>query len=46
MRTRLKGTGIDRDVRGKDNASDHAPVWVELGRPQADAAPRAKRSSR
>lgn len=27
---RLKGAGIDRDVRGEDGASDHAPVWVEL----------------
>ena len=22
--------GVDRDERGKDNASDHAPVWAEL----------------
>ena len=28
---RLKGAGIDRDVRGEDGASDHAPVWVEVG---------------
>jgi exodeoxyribonuclease-3 len=27
---RLKGAGIDREVRGQDGASDHAPVWVEL----------------
>ena len=27
---RLKGADIDRDVRGEDGASDHAPVWVEL----------------
>jgi exodeoxyribonuclease III len=27
---RLTGAGVDRDVRGRDNASDHAPVWVEL----------------
>ncbi|TIU94626.1 MAG: exodeoxyribonuclease III, partial [Mesorhizobium sp.] len=26
----LKGAGIDREVRGEENASDHAPVWVEL----------------
>jgi exodeoxyribonuclease-3 len=31
---RLVAAGVDRDVRGKDNASDHAPVWIEL----ADAA--------
>jgi exodeoxyribonuclease-3 len=27
---RLKGAGVDRDVRGMANASDHAPVWIEL----------------
>ena len=27
---KLKGAGIDRDVRGEDGASDHAPVWIEL----------------
>ncbi|TIQ30823.1 MAG: exodeoxyribonuclease III [Mesorhizobium sp.] len=28
---KLKAAGIDREVRDGDNASDHAPVWVELG---------------
>jgi exodeoxyribonuclease-3 len=27
---RLTDAGVDRAVRGKLNASDHAPVWVEL----------------
>jgi len=27
---RLVGAGVDRAVRGKPNASDHAPVWAEL----------------
>lgn len=27
---RLKGAGVDRDVRGLEGASDHAPVWVDL----------------
>jgi exodeoxyribonuclease III len=27
---RLQDAGVDRAVRGKDNASDHAPVWVVL----------------
>ena len=27
---RLKGAGIDREVRGRDGASDHAPVWITL----------------
>ena len=28
--TRLIDSGVDRDVRGKDGASDHAPAWVIL----------------
>lgn len=28
---RLKSAGVDRDLRGRPHASDHAPVWVELG---------------
>jgi DNA polymerase-1 len=31
LAARLKTSGVDRAVRGKPNASDHAPVWVELG---------------
>src|SRR5205085_6180072 len=31
LAARLKAAGVDRAVRGKPNASDHAPVWVELG---------------
>ncbi len=27
---RLNGAGIDREVRGLGNASDHAPVWITL----------------
>ena len=27
---RLIDAGVDRDVRGRENASDHAPVWIEL----------------
>ncbi|WEX74603.1 exodeoxyribonuclease III [Sinorhizobium numidicum] len=27
---RLKDAGIDRDVRGREGASDHAPVWIVL----------------
>ncbi|CAI2932816.1 exodeoxyribonuclease III [Aminobacter niigataensis] len=30
MAKRLKTVGIDRDIRGRDDASDHAPVWVEM----------------
>ena len=27
---RLIDAGVDREVRGRENASDHAPVWIEL----------------
>ncbi len=27
---RLKTAGVDRDTRGTEGASDHAPTWVEL----------------
>ena len=27
---RLKATGVNRDVRGWEKSSDHAPVWIEL----------------
>lgn len=27
---RIVKAGVDKEERGKDNASDHAPVWVEL----------------
>jgi exodeoxyribonuclease III len=28
---RLQAAGVDRPVRGKEDASDHAPVWINLG---------------
>ena len=39
---RLVAAGVDRAVRGKDNASDHAPGWVGL----RDSAPAQRTSSR
>lgn len=26
----IKGSGVDKDVRGWEKSSDHAPVWLEL----------------
>ena len=26
----LTGAGVDRDVRAREKASDHAPVWITL----------------
>jgi exodeoxyribonuclease III len=28
---RLTAAGVDREVRGREKASDHAPAWIELG---------------
>ena len=45
VRGRLVNAGVDRDVRGWEKASDHAPTWVELrdtsGAADAAAAPAA-----
>jgi exodeoxyribonuclease III len=30
LEARLIGGGVDRWVRGEENASDHAPAWIEL----------------
>ncbi|HUQ51514.1 MAG TPA: exodeoxyribonuclease III [Gammaproteobacteria bacterium] len=30
--TRLQKAGVDKHVRGRDKASDHAPVWIDLVR--------------
>ena len=30
LASRLVGAEVDRDVRGRPGASDHAPVWVEI----------------
>ncbi len=38
----LVAAGVDRDVRGWEKASDHAPVWIQLS---ADAVPARRRSS-
>jgi len=33
LATRLKSAGVDREVRGREKPSDHAPTWVELDWP-------------
>ena len=30
----LDSTGVDAEYRGRDKASDHAPVWIELKSPE------------
>ena len=32
---RLVAAGVDREVRGWDKTSDHAPTWIELAEPKA-----------
>lgn len=32
LRTRLKDGGVDREERGREGASDHAPAWITLKR--------------
>jgi exodeoxyribonuclease III len=45
---RLISAGVDRDVRGREHASDHAPAWIELAEPAkawpGRARPRKKES--
>jgi exodeoxyribonuclease-3 len=36
LRSRLQDAQVDREVRGMDGASDHAPVWITLS---AEGAP-------
>jgi exodeoxyribonuclease-3 len=31
IQPRLRAAGVDREVRGRPGASDHAPAWIELG---------------
>ena len=41
LRSRLVAAGVDREMRGRENASDHAPAWIEL----SDApAPKRRRA--
>jgi exodeoxyribonuclease-3 len=40
---RLVAAGVDREVRGWEKASDHAPVWIELATGDAAQAPPRRR---
>ena len=39
---RLMAAGVDREARGPENASDHAPAWIELASSKAPV-PRRRR---
>jgi exodeoxyribonuclease III len=43
---RLVDAGVDRDVRGKENASDHAPAWIVLRQAETRAMKRPRKQSR
>jgi exodeoxyribonuclease III len=30
LRKQLRAAGVDKDVRGMEGASDHAPVWIDI----------------
>jgi exodeoxyribonuclease-3 len=43
LAARLADAGVDRAVRGKDNASDHAPAWIVLrGKAKTQGARKGK----
>lgn len=45
---RLRSADVDRDVRGDENASDHAPAWIQLAEaplPKARPATGRRRSN-
>ena len=44
MADRLAASNVDRDVRGWDKASDHAPVWIEIT--ESDGKKRRTRPNR
>ncbi len=46
LRPRLARAGVDREMRGRAHASDHAPVWIELDPEAATKAPRPRRRAR
>ncbi|HWA90109.1 MAG TPA: exodeoxyribonuclease III [Rhizomicrobium sp.] len=44
LKTRLAAAGVDRDVRGWEKSSDHAPVWIELAPEGAGKRRRSRRA--
>jgi exodeoxyribonuclease-3 len=47
LKPRLQSAGVDREVRGWEKTSDHAPTWIRLAdkpvKRKSPAAPRGKR---
>ena len=44
-RLRVVDAGVDRDERGKENASDHAPVWAEIVLTKASGARKSPKAT-
>src|SRR5262249_32620834 len=42
---RLTDAGVDREIRGAENASDHAPAWIILGDKAKRRSPSKKAAS-
>jgi exodeoxyribonuclease-3 len=40
---RLVAAGVERDVRAREHASDHAPVWIELADANTGSTRQAQR---
>jgi len=40
---RLSVAGVDREVRGREHASDHAPAWIELAEATSASPGRGRR---
>ena len=43
---RLTSAGVDRKVRAREHASDHAPAWIELAEPTRASPGRGRRLSK
>jgi exodeoxyribonuclease-3 len=43
---RLTAAGVDREARGREHASDHAPAWIELAEPTKASPGRGRRLQR
>ena len=43
---RLRRGGVDRDIRGREGASDHAPVWMEVTEARTNRRPVQKNKPR
>jgi hypothetical protein len=43
---KFPAAGVDREVRGRERSSDHAPVWIELADAKTGSRQRTRRPGR